>query len=67
MSAPLPLMCWKENAEVEKLAEERRALTARIATLPRRSHLRIELTGRLKALTEQQLRLELERDGAETQ
>lgn len=66
MSSPLPLMNWKENAEVERLAQERRVLTARIATLPRRSHLRIELTGRLKALTEKQLRLELEQRKAES-
>ena len=66
MAAPLPLMSWKQNAEAERLLKERHALAARIATLPRRSHLRIELTGRLKALTEQQLRLELEQCEAET-
>ena len=66
MSSSLPLMNWKENAEAERLAQERRALTARIRALPRRSHLRIELTGRLKALTEKQLRLELEQRKAES-
>lgn len=60
MAAALPLLTWKEDAEIGRLFSERKALMERMAGLPRHSHLRIELTGRLKALTALQLRLETE-------
>ena len=59
MAKGAPLLSWKENAEIERLATERLRLSERIAALPLRSHLRIELTGALKNLTEKQLKMEL--------
>lgn len=65
MSAQPSLLTWKEDAEMERIGAERRALTQRIAELRPHSHLRLELTGRLKALTELQLRMELRKQEIE--
>jgi hypothetical protein len=59
----LPLLTWREDAAAARLAAERRELRERIACLPAMSHRRVELSARLRQLTNEELRLEL-KDGA---
>ncbi|MDH7802259.1 MULTISPECIES: hypothetical protein [Rhizobium/Agrobacterium group] len=53
----MPLFGWPEQREIDVLQTKRDELAARAAKLPRFSHKRIELEVRLKALTEEQLRI----------
>lgn len=64
-SAPLPLLTWRRDAELRRLAVERQALIERIAALPAMSHRRVALTERLKDLTTRILRIEVEYDEIE--
>ncbi len=57
-AAPLPLFIWPEQAQIAALSEQRADLVRRIAMVPRFSHRRVELETRMRAITEQQLRLE---------
>lgn len=57
-AAPLPLFLWQEVADLE---QERAQLRARLRRLPLMSHRRVELTARLKQLTDEELRLLLQR------
>jgi hypothetical protein len=52
----LPLFAWPEIREIEAARLE---LVRRIALLPPHSHRRVELTARLKNLTERQMRLQI--------
>lgn len=57
-----PLFFWHEQSEVERLQAERSALAARIEKLRPHCHRRVELTARMRAITEQQLKLQIEMD-----
>lgn len=59
-AAPLPLFIWPEQVQIAALSEQRADLARRIDMLPRFSHRRVELEARMRATTEQQLRLERE-------
>lgn len=58
--APLPLLAWKETAEIERLEAELRALHARILAARPHSHARVELEARARILRARQLSLECE-------
>lgn len=53
----MPLFGWTERKEIDALQSQRNELAARAAKLPRFSHKRIELEVRLRAVTEEQLKL----------
>lgn len=57
--AALPLLIWREDAAAARLAAERRQLRERIARLPPMSHRRVELSARLRQLTNDELQLEI--------
>lgn len=64
-AAPLPLLTWQEDEALARLAADRENLMARIARLRPMSHRRVELIARLKQLTDEELRLQLQRRQAE--
>lgn len=53
--AVAPLFSWPELVAIEEIERERRALKARIETLPRCSYRRIVLAARLQELTHRSL------------
>ena len=61
LPAVASLFSWPELVAIEEMERERRALIARIETLPRCSHRRIVLAARLQELTHRSLvaRIEL--------
>lgn len=58
MTAAAPLLDWPVQKEIERIAADRAALIDRIAALRPHEAKKLELRGRLMALTEMQLRLE---------
>ncbi len=58
-----PLLAWPEQAEIDALEGERAALIERIKGLPRHSHKRVFLEGRLSSLTNRVLALSFKRRG----
>ncbi|WP_048648967.1 hypothetical protein [Nitratireductor soli] len=55
-----PLFVWHEQTEIERLQAERAILGARIEKLRPHCHKRVELTARMRAITERQLQLQIE-------
>lgn len=64
MAGDAPLLNWRRDAELARIADERSALIRRISNLPPMSHRRVKLTARLEALTADALRLEMDHDHA---
>lgn len=60
LPALVPLFQWRDVAALAELERERKALKARIETLPRCSHRRIVLAARLQDLTHRHLAMLVE-------
>lgn len=52
-----PLFAWQSQKRIADLQSQRERLMAKIATLPRHAHKRIELELRLRDMTHEQLAL----------
>lgn len=52
-----PLLAWPEQMTIDALEVERADLVSRIKGLPRNSHKRVQLEGRLTAITNKALSL----------
>ncbi|MBI1246139.1 MAG: hypothetical protein GC202_14150 [Alphaproteobacteria bacterium] len=56
---PAPLLAVIERMPIEEIERHRAAMKQRILLLPRNSHKRLELEGRMAELTRQALSLEI--------
>jgi hypothetical protein len=57
------LFDWRTRRQLDRLEAERSALRQRIGRLRPNAHYRLELEARLRALTLEQMRLEVTMDG----